>query len=139
MTELMPDPRFHLDDFARTCLNESADGYRAGVLWLATCPPWAEVSSVDQIHRDLHDGGATGCDSRHYNADHYGSFIDFLRHGPYEPQVIDGEAEMAAINEAQGTDYPAWPKRAFSVSFDCTFLLGFAAACHTALKMGSDR
>lgn len=139
MTSTIPDPRFRLDDFARTCLDEHADGYRAGVLWLATSPAWREVSSVSHIHRDLHDGGSTGCDTRYYDADHYGGFIDYLRGGPYEPEVIDGEQEMREINQAQGTDYPAWPKRAFSVSFDSTHILGFAAACHTALKMGSNR
>lgn len=139
MSMLIPDPTFRLDSFARTSLDEHADGYRAGVLWLATSPPCREVSSVSHIHRDLHDGGSTGCDTRYYNADYYGSFIEYLRGGPYEPEVIDGEQEMREINQAQGTDYPAWPKRAFSVSFDSTYVLGFADACNTVLKMGADR
>lgn len=139
MTVLKPDPNFRLDPFARTCLDEHADGFRSGTLWLATSPPWGEVSSVARIWRDLHDGGLTGCDTRYYDADHYGSFIEYLRGGPHEPRVIDGEQEMREINEAQGTNFPAWPKRAFAVSFDSTFLLGFADACNTALRMGASR
>lgn len=139
MTMLKPDPSFHLDDFAKTCMQEHADGYRAAILWLATSPAWGEVSSIARIHRDLHDGGFTGCDTRYYDADHFGEFIDYLRGGPHELLVIDGEQEMADINAAQGTNYPAWPKRAFAVSFDSTYLLGFANACNTALKMGSGR
>ena len=139
MTSLMPEQRFHLDEFAQTCLNEFGDGFRAGAIWLSSGPEFGEVTSVSQIWRDLGDGGHTGCDSRYYNADHVRSFIDYLRSGPYEPEVIDGEQEMAEVNAEQGTDFAPWPKRAYAVSFDSTFLLGFAYAANTALKMGTDR
>lgn len=133
------DRNFQLDDFARMCLNEHADGYRAAVLWLATSPPWREVSSVARIWRDLHDGGYSGCDTAYYNADDYGGLIDYLRGGPHEPRILDGEQEMREINAAQGTDHPLWPRRAFAVSFDSSFLLGLAACCNAALKAGTQR
>ncbi|MGW4411180.1 hypothetical protein ACWEJ6_44615 [Nonomuraea sp. NPDC004702] len=139
MTMLKPDPNFHLDEFAKTALHEHADGYRAAILWLATSPPKHEVAAVARIWRDLHDGGPTGCETRHLNADEYPSFIDYHRGGPNELLVIDGEQEMAEINAAQGTNYPAWPKRAFAVSFDQSYILGFANACATALNMGASR
>lgn len=137
MTATKPDPDFHLDDFSKTCLHEHADGFRAAILWLATHPPKHEVAFVARLWRELHDGGVTGCDTTYHNADDFGSFIDFLRGSPYEREVFDGIQEMAEINAEQGTNFPAWPKRAFAVSFDSTYVLGFAAACNTAIKMGS--
>ncbi|MER7363595.1 hypothetical protein [Nonomuraea wenchangensis] len=139
MTSLMPDDRFHIDQFALTCLNEFGDGFRAGVIWLSSRPPFGEVTSVADFWRDLGDGGHTGCDSRYYDATHVPTFIDYLRGGPYEIEVIDGEEEMREINSAQGTNFPAWPKQAYSVSFDSTYVLGFAYACFTILKMGHGR
>lgn len=139
MTATKPDPDYHLDGFAKSCLHEHADGFRAAILWLATHPPKHEVAFVARIWRELHDGGVTGCDTTYHNADDFGSFIDFLRGSPYEPEVIDGEQEMAEINAEQGTNFPAWPKRAFSIGFDSTYVLGFAAACNTAIKMGGHR
>lgn len=139
MTATMPDPNFRLDDFGKTCLNEHADGFRAGILWLATHPPRHEVACVARIWRELHDGGVTACDTTYHNADDFSSFIDFLRGGPYELYVFDGVKEMAEVNASQGTSYAPWPKRAFAVSFDSTYVLGFGAACNTAIKMGGNR
>ncbi|MFD1547707.1 hypothetical protein [Nonomuraea guangzhouensis] len=139
MSATVPDPRFHLDDFARTCLNEHGDGYRAGIQWMATHPGKTEVAAVARVWRDLWDGGPTGCETRYYNADEFESFIDYLDGGPYELRVFNGITAMAELNRAQRTAYPAWPERAFAISFDSTHLLGFANACNDALRMGANR
>lgn len=130
-----PDMQFRLDDFARTHLAEHGDGWRLGLLWLATAPPAHEVNAVARIHRDLRDGGLTGCDTVYYDATHAPHFIDYLRGTPHEREIYDGPAEMAEINARQGTNFPAWPKEAFAVSFDSAFVLGFAAVCYAAARM----
>lgn len=129
------DPNYHLDAFSRTALEEHGDGWRSATQWLATGPARIEVIAVARIWRDLHDGGFSGCDTATYDATHCPSFIEWLKGSPNRIQVFDGVEEMAAINMRQGTNYPAWPKRAFSVSFDSGFWLGFAAACDTAVRM----
>ncbi|MFI6299564.1 hypothetical protein ACIBEJ_48775 [Nonomuraea sp. NPDC050790] len=135
MTALQPDQHYSLDDFRHTWLAEEGDGWRAAILWLATSPTRHEVSEVARIHRDLHDGGVTGCDTAHYDATRYPTFLEFLRGSPHEREITDGGAEMADLNARQGTWYPAWPKECFTVSFDEAYLLGFAAACNTAVRM----
>lgn len=128
-------PEWEIDDFAKTWLLQHADGFRSGTLWLATKPPKTEVYEVAKIYRDLHDGGFSGTDSAYYDATHVPGFLDFLKGSPYEREVFDGGAEMADINKRQGTNFPAWPKEAFGVGFDDSFMLGFANACYVAVKM----
>ncbi|MEU7741997.1 hypothetical protein [Nonomuraea sp. NPDC049158] len=128
-------PEWEIDDFAKTWLLQHADGFRSGTLWLATKPPKTEVYEVAKIYRDLHDGGFSGTDSAYYDATHVPGFLDYLKGSPYEREVFDGVAEMADINTRQGTNFPAWPKEAFGVGFDDSFMLGFANACYVAVKM----
>lgn len=135
MTMAKPDMRFQLDDFARTHLAEHGDGWRLALHWLATTPEKAEVSRVAKIARDLHNGGISGCDTYYYDATHFPSFLAFLKDTPHEREIYDGVEEMHEINKRQGTNYPAWPKQAFAVSFDSAFVLGFAAACLAAVGM----
>lgn len=129
-----PSPRFHLDPDSRTWMTEHVDGYLLGLLWLTTAPEKVEVVRVACIHRNLHDGGITGCDTLPLDADHFPDFLAFLSGTPRERTIEDGVEAMAAVNAEQGTNFPAWPKRCFTVSFDEAFLLGFAAACNTAVK-----
>ncbi|WP_214322067.1 hypothetical protein [Nonomuraea sediminis] len=135
MTATTPDQHYRLDDFGKTWLSEQADGWRAALQWLATSPYQHEVTEVAKIHRDLKDGGFTGCDIASYDATRYPAFLEFLKGSPYERKIIDGVAEMSDINSRQGTSYPAWPKECFFVGFDEAYILGFAAACWTAVKM----
>lgn len=135
MTDTTPDLKFRLDDFIRTHLAEHGDGWRLGLHWLATEPPKDEVLRVARIYRELHDGGVTGCDTMVLDATHYPTFIDFLKDSPHERLVENGIEEMAEINERQGTDYPSWPARCFAVSFDESFLIGFADVVNTAARV----
>lgn len=134
-TPTTPDLSFRLDDFGKTWLAEHGDGFRLGIHWLNTNPRKDEVHRVARIHRELHDGGVTGCDTLPLDADLYPTFLDFLKDTPHEREIFDGVQEMAEINAHQGTNYPAWPKRAFMVSFDATFIIGFAAAAAMAVKL----
>ncbi|MFI6477380.1 hypothetical protein ACIBH1_05570 [Nonomuraea sp. NPDC050663] len=129
------DPVYTLDGFARSSLLEHSDGWRAAIAWLATSPARLEVINVARIWRDLHDGGYTGCDTVTYDAKTFPGLISFLEDTPSEIHVFNGVKEMADINRRQGTNYAPWPKKAFNVSFDSGFLLGFAAACDTAMRM----
>lgn len=135
MTATTPDLSFRLDDFGRTWLSEHGDGYRLAVHWLGTGPQRDEVHRVARIHRELHDGGVTGCDTLPLDADYFPTFLAFLKDTPHEREIEDGVEAMAEINAAQGTNYPAWPRRCFMVSFDEAFMLGFAAAAAMAVKL----
>lgn len=135
MTTTTPNLHFQLHDDGRMWLQEYADGFRAGVQWLASAPTKDEVHRVARIHIDLRDGGITGCDSLALDADHFPALLAFLHDGPYQREIEDGAAAMAAINARQGTHYPAWPDRCFHISFDEAYLLGLSAACYAGRGM----
>lgn len=135
MTATTPDLKLRLDDFTRTHLAESGDGWRLGLHWLSTSPDKAEVSRVARIHLDLRDGGITGCDTLPLDADHFPAFLAFLKDTPHEREITDGVEDMREINERQGTNFPAWPARCFAVGFDEAFMLGFAAVCYAAVRI----
>ncbi|MFF0860918.1 hypothetical protein ACFYUV_04095 [Nonomuraea sp. NPDC003560] len=135
MTTTAPNPAFEFSPFDRDYLTDYAAGYHLAAAWLDTRPPMHEVHEVARIHLLLDGGGTTGNDTLMLDADHYQTFIAFLADTKHARKIRDGVKEMADINARQGTDFPSWPARCMSISFDEDVLMGFVAACYVAVRM----